>query len=476
MIGFSKKLSNNISLFHKIFNQLSSPLKRKLFLLLIINIISGLSEALTLASTIPFFTLLSDPKIVWDISFIKSLSLIFGINSTNDLFLPITLGFILMVVFTALIRLFNLRLNLFTAAKIGSYISYKCFKNLLSQNYEFFLLSNTSKIITDSILHINTTVLMIEFTLQLITSVIIALFLIISLFLVNWKIALISSIIFTITYLNIALYSKTKLISNSFEIALTSQKLTQTLQESIGSIRDVIINQSQGNFLKNYKSHDINLRNRNAQSQYLGISPRFAVEGIGVTLLLLISLFIYLNTKRTDIILPIIGSLALGVQRLLPVMQMIYNNWATIKGNTKAMSNVVDMLERTITNNAGVTFYPLKIKYFLALKNISFKYKEGSDYIFKDLNLRINKGEKIGIVGLTGSGKSTLMDILMGLLKPKSGEFIVDDSNIYKSNKLLNWRKSLSHVPQNVYLLDISFKENIALGIEEKDINFKKGN
>ena len=206
MIDFSKKISINISLLYKIYNQLSYALQKKLFFLLLINLVSGLSEALTLASTIPFFTLLSDPEIVWKIRFIKILSLIFGANSTADLFLPITISFIFMAIFTAAIRLLNLRLNLFTAAKVGSYISYKCYKNLLNQNYEFYLLSNTSKIITDTVLHINTTVLMIEFALQLITSIIIALFLIISIYLVNWKIALISSIIFSLTYFNISLY------------------------------------------------------------------------------------------------------------------------------------------------------------------------------------------------------------------------------------------------------------------------------
>ena len=474
MLDLSKKLSINIILIYKIFEQLSHSLKRKLFLLLLVNLISGSCEALTLASTIPFFTLLSDPEILWKIKFIKNLSLIFGINSTNDLFLPITIGFIFMVMFTSGIRLFNLRLNLYIAAKVGSYISYKCFKKLLNQNYEFYLLNNTSRIITDSIIHINTTVLMIEFTLQLITSVIIAIFLIISLHLVNWKVAIISCIIFSTSYIYIAYFAKTKLIKNSFEIASKNQKITQILQESIGSIRDVIINQTQGNFLKNYKLNDINLRNRNAESQFLGTFPRFALEGIGIILLLLISLTIYINTNRTDIILPIVGSLAIGIQRLLPVMQMIYNNWATIKGNTKAISNVVEMLERKNINHSGSNILPLKIKSHLSLNNVSFKYKEGSEYIFRGLNLKINKGEKIGIIGLTGSGKSTLMDILMGLLKPTSGEFIVDNEKIYKSKKLLNWRKSLSHVPQNVYLLDISFKENIALGIEEKDINFEK--
>ncbi len=437
-------------------------------------LISGLSESLSLVSTIPFFTLLSDPKLLWEVDLIEKISLNYGLNQPDQLFLPISFIFILLIIFTSIIRLVNLRLNLFTAANVGSFISYKCFHKLLSQNYQFYLNNSSSKIITDTILHINTTVLMIEFMLQLITSLIICIFLVIGLFLINKANAIIAFTIFAIVYINIAFYSKSKLLKNSYEITKKNEAITKTLQESLGSIRDLLINQSKNIFLKQYKISDISLRKMNAENQFLGAFPRFTLEGIGIIVLLSISISIFFATGTTKLILPIVGTLALGTQRLLPAMQMIYTNWATIKANTKAMTNVLKMLDIKEMNNNKENIIPIKLKSFLSLEKVNFSYENTSKLVLKNINLRINLGEKIGIIGQTGSGKSTLLDILMGLLEPTSGKLIIDNIDIYRNRKIINWRKSLSHVPQNVYLLDISLKENIALGIEPKNIDMKK--
>ena len=155
---------------------------------------------------------------------------------------------------------------------------------------------------------------------------------------------------------------------------------------------------------------------------------------------------------------------------------MMYSSWAYIVGTKEESIAALKILNQSfIDTNYEST--KLKFNNQIRLNLVNFKYESSSNYVLNKLNLTIKKGERIGIIGETGSGKSTLIDILMGLLKPTSGEFFVDNFDLYKkanSNYLYAWRKLIAHVPQNIFLNDSTIAENIAFGIDYKDIDFKK--
>ena len=159
------------------------------------------------------------------------------------------------------------------------------------------------------------------------------------------------------------------------------------------------------------------------------------------------------------------------------MIQSIYFNWSSARSRIEDIKIVLRSIKykknREYTSIQNKSKEPKIFNKKIELRNVSFKYKENKENTLEKINLTINKGEKIGIIGETGCGKSTLLDILMGLLEPSSGELLIDNKLINKKNKLLlnSWHQSIAHVPQNIYLQDISFKENIAFGSNLENIN-----
>ena len=175
------------------------------------------------------------------------------------------------------------------------------------------------------------------------------------------------------------------------------------------------------------------------------------------------------NTNKELLIIPTIGTMALGAQKLLPALQQIYNSWAGVKGMSSSIYGVLKMLEQEMNiQNTYKSIKPYVLKSGIKFRNVSFSYgNDSKKYDIRDLNLTINKGQVVGIIGKTGSGKSTFVDLLMGLLKPTKGEILIDENNLYdeKNYKTLSsWRSAISHVPQDIYLSDNSIEENIAFG------------
>ena len=157
-------------------------------------------------------------------------------------------------------------------------------------------------------------------------------------------------------------------------------------------------------------------------------------------------------------------------------MQQIYGSWALIKSYSGSAEKILELLrlEVPIENIPSNKKYDFKKS--IKLQNISFKYDNQNKFVIKNFNLEILKGNKIGFIGQTGSGKSTLIDIIIGLLKPSSGNLLIDDNNLYLNKKynkdfLSQWKSNIAYVPQNIYLSDSTFKQNIAFGLEEKDID-----
>ncbi len=467
------------SLVHSIWEKICNKRKFQLLLLLFLMIISGLSEVITLATLYPFLTALTHPEKLLNNQLILFLFEKFEFKDPRDLLVPITISFGLSALITSLIRLGTLWSNYRIAAYIGSDLSNEAFRKTLYQPYMVHLSLNSSEIISGATTNVSTTTAVIMFLLQMLTSSIVVTGLIISLFFINGFVALLTLIIVGSSYILIAKGTKKKLYLNSKIVAQKLRTQIKCIQESLGAIREVLLSGTQDLYINNYRSSDITLRLTDSQSQFLASFPRYGLEGICMILIsfLTIVLIIFQKKESTELI-SILGTLALGGQRMLPGIQQIYSGWAAVKSNTQSVRYVLDILDQEIPLSEKIEFNKQIGKLEkIEFEKVSFRYDQTLPYIFKDINLTIKKGESIGLVGETGSGKSTLIDLMMGLLKPTSGQIKINGIDINmpeNASYLRSWRSSIAHVPQSIFLLDDTIKVNIGLGFNKENIDFKK--
>ena len=164
--------------------------------------------------------------------------------------------------------------------------------------------------------------------------------------------------------------------------------------------------------------------------------------------------------------IPVLGAFALGAQRLLPVLQLAYSGWSSIRGSQASLGDALDLLDQPMPVYADAPLPdPISFNHSITLKGIAFKYGENTPWVLQHgFNLNIPKGSRVGFIGTTGSGKSTLLDILMGLLQSPHGELAIDGIKITEKNQR-SWQTHIAHVPQTIFLADTTIAENIAFGL-----------
>ena len=210
----------------------------------------------------------------------------------------------------------------------------------------------------------------------------------------------------------------------------------------------------------------------NANNQFIGQSPRFVIEAIGMVLIAIIAVWLISQPHNNTMVISILGTLAFGAHRMLPALQQVFSSWSLIKGSSKSVKDVLELLKQPMPSlDQGIV--PLPFNMYIRFKDINFRYGTELPLVLSGIDFQINKGSKVGIIGTTGSGKSTLIDILMGLLQPSNGSIEVD-GNVVDAKNLRSWQLNIAHVPQSIYLSDNSIKENIAFGFSENKIDIER--
>jgi len=251
-----------------------------------------------------------------------------------------------------------------------------------------------------------------------------------------------------------------------------TSRIVKILQEGLGGIRDILINGSQSIYCEIYTQSDLMLRQAQASSAFVAVSPRYVMEALGMLVIIFLAYLLTKDSKGVVTAIPLLGALALGAQKLLPIMQQAYAAWSSISGSKKFLQDILHYLDQPIPENHNSNnLSKISFNHSILLKGISFNYNQNSEQVLSNNNLRIEKGSRVGFVGETGSGKSTLLDIVMGLLIPTKGVVEIDGVVINSSNKQ-QWQNHIAHVPQFIFLTDSSIESNIAFGVPENQIDF----
>jgi len=457
------------TLYVRLFKKLETRRKIQLTVLLSLMIMASFAEVLSIGSVIPFLAILTNPDSIKDIPFALEILNLFEYESSTDLVLPITILFILAAILAGSMRIFVLWFNTKLSFSIGRDLGVQAFKATLNQPYEVHISTNSSEVISSIVTKMYATTLCLSQSLSLITSLVLSLSIVFILLVIDTQIALFSAIVIGGSYIVMSYFFRIKLSKNSKSVDLGTTKSLKILQEGLGGIRDVLLSRNQRVYERNFYLSQLDLRAAQGNNHFLGGSPRFLMESIGMSLIAILAYASISSGSSAINFLPSLGAIALGAQKLLPAGHQIYASWAGIAGNRDSFRSVLDILDQPYDEKVREPVEPLKFEQDIVFDSVSFQYEDDKK-VLEDFNLTIKKGERLGVVGKTGSGKSTFTDLLMGLLKPSKGNLLIDGKPVNKKNvdRLMS---IVAHVPQFIYLADLSIAENIALGEEKKDIN-----
>jgi len=459
----------------ELWKHLTKQRRKQFFLLLILMIIASIMEVISIGAVVPFLGALTSPEKIYEHHLAQPLIQILELTEPSQLLLPLTIIFVVTTLVAASVRLLTLYASTRLSYAAGADLSIDIYRRTLYQDYSIHMSRNSSEIINSIITKTNTVIGgILSPSLTFISSLIIMIGIIIVIFTINAQVAIISFTIFPFLYWLITFSTKKSLQKNSELIADQSTQMVKYLQEGLGGIRDVLVDGTQEFFCKLYRKSDVIMRRASGDNIFIGSSPRYLMEAIGMILIAILAYSLTLKEGGFLVAIPILGVLAVGAQKLLPLLQQVYLCYSTIKGSKSSFADVLDLLNQplpSISNQNIKDLIPFKKE--IVFKNLSFRYTKNTPWVLRNVNLRFKKGDIIGFIGVTGAGKSTLLDILMGLLTPSSGELLVDGISITPKNRR-SWQAHISHVPQSIYLTDSTIQENIAFGIESEQIKDHK--
>jgi len=449
----------------KLFHYISKKRKQQFLLLGVLTLIGSAAEVISLGMVIPFVSILTQPENIFEIPFVPEILQILGVSKTDNLTLLLTIIFVVAALVAGVVRLLLLWFSIRLTNATGSDLSIEVYNRVLYQPYSIHIADNSSEIISSITQKVGNATSILMSLVVVITSLILFASILTALIFVDPMVATSAIICFGSLYGLIVLRARHRLIKNGKLIALEQNYVVKALQEGLGAIRDILLDSTQSIYSKIYKRSIQKLVRARGGNQYINQAPRYAMETLGILLIAVLAYVLSTRSNGIGAALPVLAALAIGAQRLLPLMQLLYGNWAVLAGGAAALSDIIDLLERPLPSyiNDPVPS-PLTFHKSISFDHVSFRYSDKSPLVLDDISLTITKGSKIGFIGTTGCGKSTLLDILMSLLEPTKGAVKVDGCTI-NSKIQRAWMRNIAHVPQNIFLVDSTITENIAFGV-----------
>jgi ATP-binding cassette, subfamily B, bacterial PglK len=446
----------------QLYHLLSRTRRRQLFLTFVVMLAGALAEMLTIGAALSFLLLLSGTKGVVLPAQLKGLVSATGLDNM----VAASLALIAVAVVAAVIRLALTWLSGRLAGGVGLDLATRIFSRTLRQPYIAFVHQNSSEVLAGlGKIQLLVAGLLLP-TLQFLVGIVVSFAIAVLLFFIHPMVATIVAVVVGLAYALVSLTTRNRLRRNGRVNAETLTMRTKILQEGIGGIRDIILDQSQPVFERQFAEAERRLRRVQTDTNFIASAPRYVVEGAGIIALVLVALIMSRQPGGLAEAIPVIGALALGAQRLLPLLQQAYWGLVQMRGNQALLVDLVALMERPVAPEPPRSAIAPEQAFArsVSFDHVWFEY-QATGFALKDVSVTIERGFRIGITGATGSGKSTLLDLLMGLLDPTRGEIRIDGAPLDGTTRSV-WQAQIAHVPQSIYLADDSIAANIAFGIE----------
>ena len=460
------------TLLPELYSYLSPARRRHLYLLVALMVTGAVAELATLGSLLPFLSLLAGVEQPARLHSFTAVFAAAGARTPREQIWVAATVFAAIVLIACAIRVtLSWSTQMFTSL-LGHELSVDVERRILLQPYTFHLTHNSSQAVAamDKVQS-----LVIQVLLQLIyasAAGFIALVIIVALIYVDPFTATIAAAAFSLIYLVVSAVTRQRLARNSESIRTAYEERVQIVQESIGGIRDVIVDGAEGIYLDAFAKVSRRYSVAAATTAFIAAAPRFIVEAAGMVIIAIVAVLIADREGGFAHALPLLGAVALGAQRLLPLLQQVYHGWASVSGHRSVVFEVLELLRLRPSLEAAdaAPVEPLPLREKIVIDRVSYSYPGTAPAVLDDVSLEIPRGSMLGVIGETGSGKSTLADLVMGLIEPTGGQIRVDGVPLTGAARL-RWRRGIAHVPQAIFLADTSIARNIAFGVAPDQID-----
>ncbi len=469
---FDNKEISPLSLLKRINKHLETKRKRQMFWVLTLSILASLCESISIALLIPFINLFINPETYLLNDFFKNIFEYLNIDNQKDILKLVTFIFILIVLLSTIIKYLHIIKSNFLSDQITSDFRIRIFNFLINQKYSYYFKHSTNELMSNLTQKTSSFTVVIFASITILNNALISLA-VISVLILNEPFYTTIIIISIITFFFIIFKIKSNTALEKGEnISINQNIIVDTFENTVGYLQEVIVYNLKNFFLSTLTKVSKEIAKSNTQIRSLGMTPKVFLEGFGIIFVILLVYFSNFTDQTSALNISYIAILAYAAQKCLPLINSIYNLSISFKQSTPPILNFLNILdkENTTLKNHDEDYDLMRFNKEINLKNIYYRYNENTPYIFENLNLIIKKGEKIAIKGKTGSGKSTLISLILGLIEPNKGQLLIDGEAINSSNTS-NWQKNIALVPQTIFLNNATIHENIAIGEKNEEIN-----
>lgn len=449
--------------------------KIRLIELTFIIIIGALFELLGVSAILPFINVVLDPSAVETTPYLKSVYDLLGLHSTNDLM--ILLGICLIIiyiiknVYIALMYDAQYRFTYRNQYRISS----RLLKTYLREGYLFHVEHNSAELLRNVNQDVTVFFQVVLGILQLTTEVSVCLVLVIFLMFMDiWITVGVSVLLIFFAFGFMKIFRK-RLNEMGFRSRTYQAEMNKWMLQAMGGIKEIKVMESEGFFSDQYSKAYYLYAESQRKYSLLGILPRPVLEMICVTGLLIVVVFRLLCGVEMHDFIPTLSVFAVAAFRMLPSFNRITNNMNTVMFNRTAVDRIYDDLkqsEKNIDPGSAQKEVDLSFKKDIVVDGLSFMYPQAENPVLKGVSLTIPKNKAIAFIGPSGAGKTTLADLILGILDPQDGRILVDDQDIRSA--ISAWHKKIGYIPQSIYIIDDTLRNNVAFGIAEKEIDDDK--
>jgi len=446
----------------------------QIIILILLMMLAAVLEMATLAAAIPLIGSLIDAQSGNNTVVVGSAVLPEFITQSENPHNLVLGAIVVIVCISAFVRILVIRLTADFSATVGVELQTLYFRELLYRDYETAINQSSSKdisLITNKIqIVISNYILGILTTL---TSMVSAAGVLIMLIWLSTPVVFLALGMLLVAYLVIAWLSRTKLKSYGRDLQVYIPQKVRCVQEGLGGFRDVAMAGTQDIFVRRLAYVAKKVEIAVARLVFYNSFPRPLLEAAGICSIATIAWLAHRGTYTNEQLLPTLGVFALGMLRLLPYVQQVFGQWTRMFNGQLILAellNTIGKSSETHEQHQSINSEELIYQHSIELADVEFSYQGSNSEVFRGLDLKIAKGEYIGIVGPTGSGKSTFVDLLMGLIPPTKGELLIDGMPL-DTIRREQWRRKVAHVPQKIYLTEGSVESNIAFAVNEEQVD-----